>query len=224
MTATTEIVQKIHSCTINKNTIKKIVKLLDLEISKIPDEDKEYSKPEFNIRIESKKKTITIHCDKELESLDIPNELKSIRVNFRWYQEPQMSIEIDLGFYWWYTPEIRVSGTDPTWVNGTSDQIHDILIQNPTKNELVHNNYTKIPIFVAISVLSAIGSFFFITWISPFENDEADILRIMLRTVPYFISALLFSSSFIPWFFPIVEFENRGMQKNFVKYSWQLLV
>ena len=215
---TTEIVQKMPSCTINKNTIKKISELLDSEINKIPDEDTKYSKPEFDIRIESKRRTITIHNSNELQSQEIPRDLQSIRIDFRWYKEPEKRITIDLNFQWWDSPEIRISGTDPIWVNGILGQITDILIQNPTKNELVHNNSTRIPIFLGISVLYAIGHFFLIALIIPLETkDFTYVLGIPVLAIMAFFSGLVISFSVIPWFFPLVEFEGRGIQKKLRK-------
>jgi len=215
---TTEIKQKIPSCTINKTTIKKIAELLDSEINKIPDEEKKHSKPKFDIRIESKKRKVTIHDSKELELQEIPRDLQRIRMNFRWYHKPEMDIDIDFGFQWWNTPEIEISGTDPMWVNGILGQITDILTQNPTKNDLLHNNSTKIPILLAISILFGIGVYF----ITPSEStpeaeDFTFILGVPLIAMSAAFSLLMFSFSFVPWFFPLVEFEGRGIQKKLRK-------
>ena len=214
---TTEIVQKIPSCVISKNTIKKIAELLDSEIGKIPDEDKKYSKPEFDIRIESKRRIITIHSSRELESQEIPRELKRIRIDFRWFKEPEMNIVIDLGLQWWHDPEIRISGTNPIWVNGILGEINYILIQNPTRNELVHNNSTRIPIFLIGSTLFAIGIFFLISWMTAHGEDFTYIAGIPILAILSFTSGLSLSFSFIPWFFPRVEFEGRGIQKKLRK-------
>lgn len=215
---TIEIEQKIPSCKINKATIKKIIELIETEINKIPEEDKKYTKPRLDIRIKSGKKTITIHSSSELELEEIAQDLKSIRIEFRWWDNPEMDIEVDLGFEWWNTPTIEISGSESIWVNGILGQINEILTQNPTKNDLLHKNSTKIPIFLAVAILFGIGIYLIIPPEDPSDEEGLTyILGIPLIAMASAFSLFSFSFAFIPWFFPLVEFEERGIQRKIRK-------
>ena len=215
---TTEIEQKVPSCKINKTTIKKIIELVETEINKIPQENKKYSTPDLDVRIESGKRKTTIHNSTEFELQEIPHDLKSIRVYFRWYHEPEMEIDIDLGFQWWNTSTIEISSTDTIWINGVLGQINDILTQNPTKHDILHNNSTKIPIFLAIAILIGFGIYFIIP-VETLSDEEGFtfVYGIPLLSITSAFSILMFSLIFIPWLFPLIEFEERSTQRKIRK-------
>ena len=217
--STIEIKQRIPSCIINKATIIKIAGIMDSEIEKISEKDKNYGTPKFDISIESKKRTVTIDNTNELESQEIPKDLKSIRIHFRKYGKSEdKDIVVHFGFQSWNVSEITVSGTDQIWVNGILGQIVEILTQNSTKNELLHNNFTKIPILLMISVLLGIVIYFFIIFVGSTEmEDSTFILDNLVFTIPIIFVILVAFDIIIPWIYPLVEFEDRGLQSKIRK-------
>lgn len=218
--ANVEITQKISSCKINKTTIIKIINVIEKEIDKIPKEDTEHSKPEWDFKIETQNKKITIHDMDELNSQEIPQKLKRLRISFRWYRTTNLDINVLMGFEWWETSEIDVSSNDSILTNGILREIMDILTQTSTKNYLVHNIATKILICLSLSLVISFIIFNLVTSNVPNENE---LISNSVSILIFWLSFFLFYI-YLGHLFPIIEFEGRGPQQKIYKVIFGIII
>jgi len=214
--ATTEIEQQIPSCKINKTTVKKIIELLEKQLEIIPEENMKYSKPRLDVRIESSGAKVTVHDSKEFDLYDIPQNLKNIRIEFKWYHSPEMDVVIDMGLRWWEHPTIEISGSDSMWIRGLLGNLEDILKQKATKHHIFHSN-TKYLIAITIASFLAFLQYGLVDPIDLFKTKDFEIFNRLIPILSTLFSSGIFTIMFFDWLFPIIEFEDVGIQQRIRK-------
>ena len=206
----------LPACKINQKTLETICKFLDKRRIEMKNEEHE---AKLDIEIKMKRKNLEFDSCEEFLLQDIPDDLKSISFDLRKYFDYDHRIEIDLGFETWNTSKVLVSGEKSLWVNGVVKELEEIFNERSTRNGLLHEKKTTIPIVLMLAILTG-----FAFSIAYSINDEVNIWSKFLdgdsNVPPGFIVGLSTGAIywwFLQWLFPIVEFEGIGIQQKIRK-------